>query len=483
MGTITKNINKVIPAHIFKYGDKYFLFDINTTYSFEIDELVYYTLQHYYLADYCENETELFSKYSEEEIERARLEIEELLEKGFLGEEKEMEFTPNPSINSMTLHVVHACNMRCMYCYGEGGNYGADERMMSLVVAKKSIDFLIEASGEVKDLFITFFGGEPLLNKELIISTVQYAEEECSKHSKNISFSFTSNGTLISDDFMEFMKEHKITVLISMDGGKDVQDKLRPLNDKSLSSYDTMAPKIMKLNENVRRFSARATITKVNTDILQMKDEFRSLGFGGCAMTVVESDNKELKLVPEDYEKLKSQYKIIAKEILEDIKSKRKNNFRMINIYNSINSLYRSRKRIVSCGAGNGMLSVTPEGGFYPCQRFAENKSFAFGDIFNGLDYKKREEFLKPVVFKDEKCKKCWIRGICAGGCWHERLNKDGTEILQEYPHEEKCDLQRYIYELSIAIYNEIMDDKEALENIADKKDGGSAQTEEMVRF
>jgi uncharacterized protein len=459
---------KIIPAHLFKHGGKYFMFDSSTLFSFEIDEVSYNVVKEYYLKTESKSE-DLSAKYGDDAVQAAIKDIDALIEKKFFQDESDKEYSSaaNRSISTIELNIIHSCNMNCIYCYGEGGNYGSEEKCMDIETAKRSVDFLIENSGDIKELCLVFFGGEPLMNAEVMFETAQYAKEACRKKEKEIVFTMTTNGTLLDKDTVKKLGEHGIRFMMSMDGGKKEQDFLRPLRNGE-SSYSRIEPAMNELRDKLN-VTARSTITKANLDLLSLVEEFKKLGFKGCHFTTVNTANKNLALDEQDYTHLMNQYDIMTEDILESIRQEKIPGFKIKDIFTVVDRLYSAQRRLLPCGAGKNMMCVSPEGNLYLCHRFAENEEYNLGNIVDGIDWERKDLLSSPLLMKDENCRKCWIRSICAGGCWHSRLDNATNQLLETIPLEYECNLRRHIYELSMVVYNEIMEHDGLMERLKGK--------------
>lgn len=456
---------KTLPAHAFSYGGKYFLFDISTSFCFEVNEITYDAARYYYIPEEAGTEDPA-ARYGCEAVDAATAKIGELVgKKYFTGTADARPSLPvNRTITAIELHVVHSCNMNCVYCYGEGGSYGSEEKSMDMKTAGRAIDFLIDNSGEAKEVNVTFSGGEPLMNLDLVLETARYAREACSEKEKNITFNMMTNGTLLDQWTVQLLRHNRIGFMISMDGGKREQDYQRPLRNGE-SSYEKIVSAMRDMGGR-KRITARSTVTKLNTDILAQVKEFKRLGFSACHFTPANTSNEKLALRPEDYASLKEQYNKIAGEILSFVKAGIIPDFKVNNLFTAVETLYSAKRRVLPCGAGNSMLCVAPDGSLYLCHRFAENRDYRLGDLWNGIDWERKDKYTAPPVAGDENCSRCWLKNICAGGCWHSRLDAGTNKMLESTPNLNECDLTRHIYELSTVIYNEIMEQPGLMEKI-----------------
>lgn len=451
-------------THMFKFENKYFMFDISTSTVFELGEKAY-ELINYIIA----NNTNIPCRYLEKDIENVKFKLSELLEKNYFVKNldfysKSMNTLKDRNLKCIELNVSHTCNMNCRYCYGEYGSYGGQEMLMNVETSKMAIDFLIKNSGDNKELVISFFGGEPLMNFNVIKQSVYYSIEQCKKYNKEISFDLTTNGTLLSGEIMDFIIKHNINIVLSMDGEKGEQDYLRPLRDNK-SSYDTIAKKLVMYQKSKNSLYCRSTITRKNKDILKNINTFKNLKLTSLFTVPVESDDKELALTIEDYEKIKNDYTEWTKTVIKKIQ-----NTSIINLkyeiylkflYDGVMKLYHGSKRIHNCGAGRNMVCINPDGEVFLCHRFCNNKKYKVGDIYEGLDTDKNKDFSKIFIEEDEECNSCWLKFLCSGGCLHQRLDSSSNELVKKTHGDLYCNFLRHIYELSIVLYNEIMQSEE----------------------
>ena len=353
-------------------------------------------------------------------------------------------------IKALCLHVAHTCNLNCEYCFASQGKYHGERALMPYEVGKRALDFLIENSGSRHNLEVDFFGGEPLMNFEVVKKLVKYAREQEKLYNKNFRFTLTTNGLLIDDDVIAFVNKEMSNVVLSLDGRKEVHDSLR----KTISgqgSYDIIIPKFKKLVEarGGKNYYIRGTFTHNNIDFLKDILHMADLGFTELSMEpVVCAPDEPYALTEEDLPILKEQYELLAKEMI-----KRDSENRGFTFYHYMLDLTHGPciyKRITGCGSGTEYLAVTPWGDLYPCHQFVGDEKFKLGDIYNGIvNTKVRDEFKLCNAYARPECKDCWAKLYCSGGCAANSYHATGN-ILGTYKY--GCELLKKRIECAIMI-------------------------------
>ena len=324
----------------------------------------------------------------------------------------------NTVIKALCLHVSHTCNLNCNYCFASQGKYHGERALMSFEVGKRALDFLIENSGTRRNLEVDFFGGEPLMNWDVVKQLVAYAREQEKIHNKNFRFTLTTNGVLIDDDVIDFSNREMSNVVLSLDGRKEVHDRLRK-DYTGKGSYDLIVPKFKEFVERRgnKNYYMRGTFTHANTDftndILHMAD----MGFTELSMEpVVCSPEDASALTESDLPVLFEQYEILAKEMI-----KRKKEGKPFTFYHYMLDLKHGPciyKRISGCGSGTEYMAVTPSGDLYPCHQFVGDTKYLLGNIYDGVTNKEiQDEFKLCNAYARKECEDCWAKLYCSGGC------------------------------------------------------------------
>ncbi len=442
--------------HKYKMNNYNIVLDVNSGSIHSVDDITYEILNSY--KD-VENETiitTLSKKYKKEEIEETIKEIEELESQGLLyskdkGEEALDKIDRrNPVVKAICLHVAHDCNLKCMYCFAEEGEYGGKRELMTSETARKALDFLIKNSGKRVNLEVDFFGGEPLMNFDVVKDTVEYGKELMKKHNKNFRFTFTTNGVLLNDEVIKYANENMSNLVLSIDGRREVNDKVRKtINGKG--SYDLIVPKFKKIAElrNQENYQVRGTFTRKNLDFSKDVLHLADLGFKQVSVEpVVSGEDTDYYLRMEDVPKINEEYEKLAIEMI-----KRKKEGREFNFFHFLIDLTGGvcmTKRIVGCGAGTEYLSVLPNGDLAPCHQFAGEHTFKMGSIYKGITKKEiRKEFESCNVYSKIECKKCWNKFYCSGGCSANAYQNNGN-IKSIY--EVGCELQKKRSECAIML-------------------------------
>ena len=354
----------------------------------------------------------------------------------------------NTVIKALCLHVAHTCNLTCEYCFASQGKYQGDRALMSYEVGKQALDFLIANSGDRRNLEVDFFGGEPLMNWDVVKRLVAYGREQEKIHNKNFRFTLTTNGLLIDDDVIEFANREMHNVVLSLDGRREVHDHLRKtVNGKG--SYDIIVPKFQKLVEarGGKGYYVRGTFTHNNVDFTKDLFHMADLGFTELSMEpVVCAPDEPYALTEEDKPILFEQYELLAKDMI-----RRKKEGKPITFYHYMIDLKGGPciyKRIAGCGSGTEYLAVTPWGELYPCHQFVGDPKYAMGDVWKGVtNTALRDEFKLCNAYARPDCRDCWARMYCSGGCAANACHATGS-IRGTYEY--GCELFRKRIECAI---------------------------------
>ena len=331
-------------------------------------------------------------------------------------------------VKALCLHVAHTCNLNCSYCFASQGKYNGDRALMSFDTGKQAFDFLITNSGTRKNLEVDFFGGEPLMNWDVVKELVAYARSVEKQYNKNFRFTLTTNGMLVDDEVIDFANKEMSNVVLSLDGRKEVNDRFR-IDYKGRGSYDTIVPKFKHFVEKRggKDYYLRGTFTHNNVDftndILHMAD----LGFTELSMEpVVCPPGDPYALTQEDLPILKEQYEILAKEMIRRKKAGKGFTFYhyMIDLDNGP-CIY---KRITGCGSGTEYMAVTPWGELYPCHQFVGDPKYSLGNVWTGVTRKEvQDEFRSCNAYARKECRDCWAKLYCSGGCAANSYHATGS--------------------------------------------------------
>lgn len=331
-------------------------------------------------------------------------------------------------IKALCLHVAHTCNLNCSYCFASQGKYHGERALMPFEVSKRAIDFLIENSGTRRNLEVDFFGGEPLMNWDVVKKTVAYARSVEKAHGKNFRFTLTTNGVLIDDEVIDYCNREMSNVVLSLDGRKEIHDATRT-DLAGHGSYDKIVPKFQKLvaARGGKNYYMRGTFTHRNPDFTKDVFHMADLGFTELSMEpVVAAPDDPMALTPADIEVVKEQYEILATEML-----RRKKEGRGFTFYHYMIDLTAGPciyKRISGCGSGTEYMAVTPWGDLYPCHQFVGESNYKLGDIRNGVTNEAlREEFRSCNAYARTECADCWAKLYCSGGCAANAFHASGT--------------------------------------------------------
>ena len=443
--------------HRYKNNGYNIVLDVNSGSVHVVDEIVYDMVG---LLDEGKSEEEILTalkdRYQEEDIKTALEECAVLKKEQMLFTEDVYEkaidsFKDRPTVvKALCLHIAHDCNLACRYCFAEEGEYHGRRAMMSYEVGKQALDFLISNSGNRKNLEVDFFGGEPLMNWKVVKDLVAYGRSQEKIHNKHFRFTLTTNGVLLNDEIMEFANKEMDNVVLSIDGRREVHDFMRPFR-KGAGSYDLVVPKFQKFADSrgQKKYYARGTFTRHNLDFSKDVLHLADLGFEQISVEPVVADEKEeYALQWEDVPKICEEYDKLAKEII-----KREKEGRGFNFFHFMIDLTGGPcvyKRLSGCGSGTEYLAVTPWGDLYPCHQFVGEEKFFMGNVWDGVQKPEiRDAFKECNVYAKEKCRECFARFYCSGGCAANSYNFHGS-INDVY--DLGCELQRKRVECAIMI-------------------------------
>lgn len=443
-------------VHQYKNNGYNIVLDVNSGSVHVVDEIVYDMIPMYEGSGLEEITAGLNGRYKEEDIKEAYEEITELKEAGSLFTEDIYENyidsfkNRQPVVKALCLHIAHDCNLACQYCFAEEGEYHGRRALMSFEVGKKALDFLVANSGSRRNLEVDFFGGEPLMNWEVVKQLVEYGRSIEEANNKKFRFTLTTNGVLLNDEILDFVNKEMGNIVLSTDGRKEVHDRMRPFRNGK-GSYDLIMPKFKKVAEsrNQTNYYVRGTFTHYNLDfskdVLSLADE----GFKQISVEpVVASPEDAYALRTEDLPQIFEEYDKLAVEMI-----KREKEGRGFNFFHFMIDLTGGPcvyKRLSGCGSGTEYLAVTPWGDLYPCHQFVGNEDFLLGNVDDGIVKKNIcEEFKQCNVYSKPKCKDCFAKLFCSGGCAANSYNFHGN-INDSY--EVGCEMERKRVECAIMI-------------------------------
>ncbi len=443
-------------VHQYKNNGYNIVLDVNSGAIHIVDDIVYDLIPLYESRSKKELLACLRDKYPESELQEAISEIAELKEAGELFTPDEYQdymrdFKEHETVvKALCLHIAHDCNLACRYCFAQEGEYNGQRALMSFEVGKAALDFLIANSGSRKNLEVDFFGGEPTLNFQVVKDLVAYAREQETKYNKKFRFTLTTNGVLLNDEIMEFANKEMANVVMSIDGRKSVHDRIRPFPNGT-GSYDVIVPKFRKFAESRHqdKYYVRGTFTHYNLDFSKDVLHLADLGFQQISVEpVVAQETDDYAIREEDLPKLFEEYDLLAKEMVR--RQKEGKGFNFFHFMIDLEGGPCVAKRLSGCGSGTEYLAVTPWGDLYPCHQFVGNDGFRMGNVLEGMENTKlRDKFKSCNVYAKEKCKECFAKFYCSGGCAANAYHFHG-DIQSVY--EIGCALEKKRVECAIMI-------------------------------
>lgn len=442
--------------HQYKNNGYNIVLDVNSGAVHVVDDVVYDVLPLYGQYSAEEISSRLHGRYSSKEVSEAVWEITELKHAGELFTEDAYEHSVfdfknrQTVVKALCLHIAHDCNLACRYCFAGEGEYHGHRALMSFDVGKAALDFLIANSKNRKNLEVDFFGGEPTLNFQVVKDLVAYGREQEKIHQKNFRFTLTTNGVLLNDEIMEFANREMSNVVLSIDGRKEVNDHMRPFPNGA-GSYDLIVPKYQAFAESRQqeKYYVRGTFTHYNPDFSKDVLHLADLGFKQISVEpVVAQEADDYAIREEDLPQLYEQYDALAKEIIR--RKKEGDGFNFFHFMIDLEGGPCVAKRLSGCGSGTEYLAVTPWGDLYPCHQFVGNEKFLMGNVFEGIKNTGiRDAFKSCNVYAKEKCRDCFARFYCSGGCAANAYNFHG-DIHDAY--DIGCALQKKRVECAIMI-------------------------------
>lgn len=395
---------------------------------------------------------EKLPQYTAEELREAYGELYGLYKDGALftedDYEKYSETMVRSPIKSMCLNVAHDCNLRCEYCFAQTGDFGGERCIMPPETGRRAIDFLIENSANRENIELDFFGGEPLMAWDTVVETVRYARSVEKNHGKKFRFTITTNGLLLDDDKIDFINREMVNVVLSLDGRKDVTDRIRKtLNGKS--AYDVIVPKFQKLvqSRGDKDYYVRATFTKYNLDFTDDIIHLRELGFEQLSAEPVVTDiNEPYAITESDLPRVFSEYD----RLCEVMMNREKDKFNFFHFMVDLDQGPCAIKRLRGCGCGNDYVAIDPNGNIYPCHQFVGIDDWKMGNLYDGsFDNDIKSIFAATHVYSKQGCRECWAKFFCSGGCNANSFIYEGDV---KKPHNLSCEMQKKRLECALTL-------------------------------
>ncbi len=427
-------------VHTFDLQGRSFALDVESGSFFEIDPVVKALLNG--------DDTSPFSSC---EIADAKKEIDALKAEGVLfSEQLKSELPPfSPVIKAMCLNVSHNCNLACTYCFADGGTYCGERQTMSYETAKAAIDMLVEASGSRRNLEVDFFGGEPMLDFDVVKKTVLYARSLEKAHNKKFRFTITTNAFKLTDDDIDFFNEQMYNVVISVDGRPEVHDRVRKTVGGQ-PTHDTVIKNALRFKERRKgQYYVRGTFTRYNLDFCSDVLYLNDLGFDQISIEpVVLPESSDMAIRSDDMPTVLAEYERLAEEYLKRRKTDKWFNF--FHFMVDVDNAPCASKRLKGCGAGGEYVAVAPDGTVYPCHQFDGIEKTELGNVFDRkLNEELRKKFYGCSVPTKSKCSECWAKYHCSGGCMANSFKYNG-DINK--PYEPACELMKKRLECALAV-------------------------------
>ena len=444
--------------HMFKNNGFNIVLDVNSGCVHVVDDIAYDAIS-VYEKNPDNVKPEIMKKYPEikdTDVDELISDIESLKETGQLfSDDIYEEYIDDISdrqtvVKALCLHIAHDCNLACRYCFAGQGEYNGESALMSAETGKKAIDFLIKSSGNRRNLEVDFFGGEPLMNFEVVKEFVAYGRSLEEKYNKKFRFTLTTNGVLLNDDVLEFANKEMSNLVLSIDGRKELHDYMRPSRNGK-GSYDIILPKFIEAAEkrNQTDYYVRGTFTHFNTDFDKDVIHLADLGFKQISVEPVVADPScDYAITDDDIDKICDSYDRLAKEMLK--RQKEGNGFNFFHFMIDLSGGPCVAKRLSGCGSGTEYLAVTPWGDLYPCHQFVGNEKFLLGNLDEGINRTDIcNDFKRCNVYSKPKCRDCFAKFFCSGGCAANAYNFHGS-INESY--DTGCILQKKRIECALML-------------------------------
>lgn len=440
--------------YFFTIRGKYFAYDVHSTACVELDSIGLTILPEMLSGDAEGLEEKYAHAYPRSQLRTCIKQCRELLSNGSFGvKSNPYRHRVQENVSSVCLHISHKCNLNCEYCYADAGSFGRERMLMGREMMLKAIDFAFTHSGDLDQLDIGFFGGEPLINFKLIRESVGYAKEQAKKFNKKVTFSMTSNATLLTPEIMGFISQEDFSLIFSIDGPKKIHDRMR----KFPTGKGSHARVIENIGEYLRHYSddftVRGTFTRTTPNFSEQVLFLSDKGFKSVSVESAQLDASHPHSISTDGEILRAklEYDKLADFYLERFDKDKPLHF--FHFDYDLRKLLNPQPTHTQCGAGSGFISITPDGSIFPCFEMVVEEENCIGHIDTGFDIRKRKRFQKMHADVKKECRECWIKYNCGGGChaFNIRYNHD-----IKIPYKPYCEFMKYLYMLSAWILSEI---------------------------
>jgi radical SAM additional 4Fe4S-binding domain len=456
--------------HTFEKMGKYLMFDIDTCEIREITSPAYQVLQLYSKKSDEEIVSQLSQEYSKEKIEEVLEELK-VLEMDAASCKQNHIINALPSdfakvnLTQIVLVISQECNLDCKYCNVNKGEYGQKGKM-SVDTARKAVDYLMENSNEENNLVVSFFGGEPLLNFPVIKQTVEYIDQISRMYGKHIQMGITTNGTILNDEILDLLKRYKISVIVSIDGPKEIHDLWRKFKNGqgTHSAIEANIERMVKILPNA--VSARVTITRQSPSFMEIGEYLEKMGFHDVQFSRVtefktcnncsSKTYSDLALSEQDLLHVGEEFCQTGLSEIRNSDEKIKYSFRTGMLMRHMKNIKKRRPRRYNCGAGINTLGVGINGELYPCQYFIDMPVFKIGDVWNGLNINSLSSFYNNFNCNRQKCGACWAKNLCGRGCFFKAV-KDYCRF--DEPDEMECSIIQKFTEINLYLYAHLKND------------------------
>ncbi len=433
--------------YFFEIRGKYFVYNVQTTACAELDEVALSILPDIIADRYACLKEKYSHIYSRSQLNQCVRQCKNLLETGaFSNINPKYKHHIHNDLIAACLHVAHSCNLQCKYCYADSGLFGHKRMLMDHKMMRQAIDFTFANANSSKTLNIGFFGGEPLLNFNLICETVEYAKYKAEVLDKKVTFSMTSNATMLNSEVMDFISKEKFSLVFSIDGPKEIHDSMRRY-PSGKGSHDTVLKNVTTyLNKYSSNFTVRGTFTRTTANFVNQVLFLNANGFKNISVEPAQlnADNPHSIYTQSDILRVQLEYNKLADVYLERLGSKKPLNF--FHFDHALRKIFKPQPTHTQCGAGDGFITITPDGRIFPCFEAVVEDENCIGHIDSGFDREKRRQF--QILHADVKgqCRKCWLKYYCGGGCHALNFRYNNN---MKIPYKPFCEFIKYRYMLS----------------------------------